>query len=340
MTLLAVSYLCASTVLLQNPGEGSWPELLVERVHSTDQEVRIVFSKAVHNNLDRAVVNWVSGRRVVVFVPAVRANTNQSQDNEVLSMGYRNGRKGVAIVLRAKGQARFGAQEGEQTVERGVLRVRIRGLESAIRPQIENPKNEAQADLFLDTKQKKDGLRAAAATTSKKISGSRPAEMDVSGSAWSAPIILFGVLLVFLGALLWWLRRRKDSYPNAESIDVVAVKNLGGRHRLALIEACGDRLLIASSDKDVQLLGKVGASGGLPSFAEALREESAGNEELGPLKEMGDPSVPDLKLLSASSDLAGLKRLRAQGDASTVRALERSVPKKQSHDFDEERLAA
>ena len=44
-----------------------------------------------------------------------------------------------------------------------------------------------------------------------------------------------------------------------KGIEVVAVQGLLGKHKLALVETCGERLLIAASDKEVRLLSHVGS---------------------------------------------------------------------------------
>jgi flagellar biogenesis protein FliO len=58
--------------------------------------------------------------------------------------------------------------------------------------------------------------------------------------------------------ILWFLKSNKKIYLLDDSIDVVAVKPFGGKHKLALIETCGEKLLLAASEKGVTLLSHVG----------------------------------------------------------------------------------
>ena len=137
-----------------------------------------------------------------------------------------------------------------------------------------------------------------------------------------------------------------------DSIDVVAVKPFGGKHKLALIETCGEKLLLAASEKGVTLLSHVGnhlvpepnteaggAFGGFslpdlnpvpssPAVTEA--ESQAETVKTEPLaKEL--PSIVDdesLKLATAkinsgslSKDLEGLVKLREKRAVKSQKAV-------------------
>jgi flagellar biogenesis protein FliO len=85
------------------------------------------------------------------------------------------------------------------------------------------------------------------------------------------------LLLVSVAAAVVWYRRRRQQVEGIDpTIDVVAVRSIGGKYRLVLVDACGERLLLAATDKDVQMLRSVPASSNTAEFAEALRQRSDG----------------------------------------------------------------
>lgn len=69
---------------------------------------------------------------------------------------------------------------------------------------------------------------------------------------------LLGMLAVLAAGGAWvrWQRLRKKPLlaKERERIDLLAVRSLGGKQRLCLVEVCGERLLIATSDHEVTLL--------------------------------------------------------------------------------------
>lgn len=67
-------------------------------------------------------------------------------------------------------------------------------------------------------------------------------------------------LLLFGGLAGLWAMKKKTAFKgDMKGIEVVAVQGLLGKHKLALVETCGERLLIAASDKEVRLLSHVGS---------------------------------------------------------------------------------
>ena len=136
-----------------------------------------------------------------------------------------------------------------------------------------------------------------------------------------------------LVAMIKWLQKRSKK-PGIEiqaGIDVVAVKALGPKHRLALIEACGEKLLVSASDKEIKLLSHVGNHlvAEEPRVAEELPEESMSDvfanlvqasSERRDEKEFNTEIVEDFapadfpefvrEPRSLSADLEGLVRLR------------------------------
>ena len=68
----------------------------------------------------------------------------------------------------------------------------------------------------------------------------------------------FMLIMSGLGVALWFIKRHNKVQLEPDSIDVVAVRAFGGRHKLALVETCGEKLLLAASDKGVTLLSHLG----------------------------------------------------------------------------------
>ncbi len=64
------------------------------------------------------------------------------------------------------------------------------------------------------------------------------------------------------GALLLLRRRRGQGNCNANTISIVAARALGSRHKLAVVQVDGERLLLAMSDHDVSLISHLSASDG------------------------------------------------------------------------------
>ena len=131
--------------------------------------------------------------------------------------------------------------------------------------------------------------------------------------------IIGGLLLAFsLGLCILWKRRKSAAAKglNTDSIEVVAIKSLGGKHRLAVVEACGERILLATNDKSVSMLAQLGdTSQKATAFAQTLTnidaEEAPGalDEDLPELSEPS-PGKAQAKEQGAKSDLAGLLFLR------------------------------
>jgi len=70
--------------------------------------------------------------------------------------------------------------------------------------------------------------------------------------------VLLCLTLVVLGLVTMLAKKQKAHGAESDDIDVVSVKSFGTKHRIALIEACGEKLLVAATDKDVRLLSHLG----------------------------------------------------------------------------------
>jgi flagellar biogenesis protein FliO len=125
----------------------------------------------------------------------------------------------------------------------------------------------------------------------------------------SSPLRNFGLLAVLLAAgaaVVVYGKKKKLANGDSGGIELIAVKALGAKQRLAVIDACGDRLLIATSEQGVQLLSKLEGGTGVhkiaPDFLATLQQAEANNAS----------PVTHVTQVNTSKDLAGLVQLRAR----------------------------
>ncbi|MDP7038815.1 MAG: flagellar biosynthetic protein FliO [Myxococcota bacterium] len=133
--------------------------------------------------------------------------------------------------------------------------------------------------------------------------------------------VIGGLLLALsLGLCLLWKKRKNKAAKglDTDTIEVVAIKSLGGKHRLAVVEACGERILLATNDKTVSMLAQLGdTSQKANAFAQTLTTLE-GDDEAKAFEEAShdvDVSLSEqvqekAKGQGAKSDLAGLLFLR------------------------------
>lgn len=140
---------------------------------------------------------------------------------------------------------------------------------------------------------------AAARATAKPIDDSHASPMRNFG--------LLALLVALGGGVIVYGKKRKQTRNGVEpaGIDLVAVKALGGKQRLAIVDAGGDRLLIATSDHGVQLLSKLEGGTGVhkipADFLTTLQQAEA------------EPTpTTHVTPVNTSKDLAGLVQLRAR----------------------------
>ena len=161
-----------------------------------------------------------------------------------------------------------------------------------------------------------------------------------SGKPSMAASGMLGILLLGCLTTIWALRRKKTQEKTVAGIEVVAVQPFGNKHKLALVQTCGEKLLIAASDKDVRLLSHVGSDllsegspGALPSETERKISESIKDMKVSEVRIDDSPSPSALKTpmpkgtvggnlgfegRKVSEDLDGLVRLRKENSQFTT----------------------
>lgn len=115
----------------------------------------------------------------------------------------------------------------------------------------------------------------AVASSLSAPSASVPPAWPGGAPEWVAPMRAWGSVLFCLMALAAaaWVWRRAHgprSGDSPERIDVLAARSFGPKHRVALIETCGERLLLALCDKEITVLSHLPG----PSLSETSLSET------------------------------------------------------------------
>lgn len=122
-----------------------------------------------------------------------------------------------------------------------------------------------------------------------------------------------GLVMAAVAALAWVHQRRRSTAGAGQLIDVVAIRAFGPKHQIAVVEAYGDRLLIAASDAGVQLLSRVGA-GRTVALSPTNHETSGAAATRSFADELTAATrstvVPTAVPTEVPADLRGLVRLR------------------------------
>lgn len=72
-----------------------------------------------------------------------------------------------------------------------------------------------------------------------------------------ATVALIAVMALVVGALAWWQRSR-GTLGAGEAIRLVAVRGMGGKRLLALVEVERERFLLGLTDERIDCLARVG----------------------------------------------------------------------------------
>lgn len=299
----------------------------VDAVEVTDETFRI---PALPQRLVKKAKKHVKKNKVVWFVRGARVKRQARvfRDGAIERVVVQPVQKGAVITVSTRGRAanvvaRLSLEGGPQS------RVVLKGIPStataklAAKPVV--PAAMPALPLPVET--------PVAETHEAELSADEPVRVREASAMGFMAIALLGVIGGLFG-MIKWLQKRSKKPGNLEvqaGIDVVAVKALGPKHRLALIEACGEKLLVSASDKEVKLLSHVGNHlvGEEPSEAGELPEESMSDvfanlvqasSERRDEKEFNTEIVEDFapadfpefvrEPRSLSADLEGLVRLR------------------------------
>lgn len=218
--------------------------------------------------------------------------------------------RGFAILLTPRGETTV-------AIDGGVIVATAKNVPRADKPTAETAKPIAEArspmaDSRVPSTDSREPIAAAAPVAEPafmaRAAVARSTAEPIKDTGSSAPRT-FGMLAAILAAgAAVVVYGKKKQVPNRETagIDLIAVKALGGKQRLAVVDACGDRLLIATSEQGVQLLSKLEGGTGVhkltPDFLATLQQAEASN------------ATPQTHVtqVNTSKDLAGLVQLRAR----------------------------
>jgi flagellar biogenesis protein FliO len=89
-----------------------------------------------------------------------------------------------------------------------------------------------------------------------------------------ATVALVAVMALAVGALAWWQRSR-GTLGGGDAIRLVAVRGMGGKRLLALVEVEHERFLLGLTDERIDCLARVGERGDAAQAAHATDGEDA-----------------------------------------------------------------
>lgn len=85
-------------------------------------------------------------------------------------------------------------------------------------------------------------------------------------------VALVALLVLVVAALAWWQRSR-GAIGGGDAIRLVAVRGMGGKRLLALVEVEHERFLLGLTDERIDCLARVGERDAAPASGAAVGEE-------------------------------------------------------------------
>ena len=239
----------------------------------------------------KARIHQAGDQSLIVFLPGAKSprRFRKYTKGPIASLKTRKVKRGTVVVLETRGsfydlKSRLEVIPGR----RATLRFRGETLPTEVtsllpsRPSQKKMVPEKLAvrrkplaenvDLALPVSAVKGDEAGVVVSTSKAVTGFPWARKKGSESVSERSVARVGPryssvatsgmlgLMIFGGlAGLWAMRKKTGLHGEIDGIEVVAVQGLLGKHKLALVQTCGERLLIAASDKEVRLLSHVGS---------------------------------------------------------------------------------
>lgn len=120
-------------------------------------------------------------------------------------------------------------------------------------------------------------------------------------AAWRA-LSLFGLLAAAGLASFMYRQHRKQTDPSSDII-VLSTKHIGGKHRVALLDVEGQRVLVSLGDYGVSLISALGEASKPVPFAKLLEQSEHKSAALPPIA---------TKSARSSEEVEGIIRLREQ----------------------------
>ena len=111
------------------------------------------------------------------------------------------------------------------------------------------------------------------------------------------------------GGVAWWLKRRKRNVVMGDAnIDIVSCKPLSGKHRLLLVDANNELLLLGCTDREIRLLRVMGPARSQQSVEREWFERGDALDQPGPVEPLATerpepapaaPPAPDQQAMSS-----------------------------------------
>ncbi len=236
---------------------------------SSDSKAHVAFSMRAGTDgrlrkvMRNAEIKRLSESSWVVFLGGVGATPNvvTPPRGPVARLEVKPVRRGVVLVIELtqvasrrvhRHRPRFEVVKNERVLMVGRMRDAVSDPEeyvfSAVSPLSRILGSKATLKKSIPT--------SAVEPTKTALTSAAPA-LAGNGPIMSPVLLMATGLLGMLGVLLW-LRKKQRPISTAGAIDIVSIKALGSKTKLAVVEACGDRILVAASDKGVQMLSRVG----------------------------------------------------------------------------------
>lgn len=225
-------------------------------------------ARALHRIEKHAV-----GHRLVLFVPGV-TSTPQSRAIDagpVAHVKVASAQRGVALTLTMRNGTEAVLEQLHLTVNaEPTLRYRASahpdsGLAASVSPR---------ENLIADAAPMRRSSPLESAMGPARAASGKTVLATSTGPESGARLPLLATSLVLLvtaaGVVRYRQKRQARLTGLGASIDVVAVHSFGTKQKLVLVNTCGDRLLLATSDKEVRLLKNLGPQGADTTFADAL----------------------------------------------------------------------
>jgi flagellar biogenesis protein FliO len=192
---------------------------------------------------DSARVHRSGQKRISVFFPDIRSRrmVRRYQRGPIKQVRMTRSRKGTTVLLTTRGAA---ADVIDKLVVRDVDGVTI------VVDMAPEPAAVPESPAIRGARDDQEVRLADEAMPMQATIARGDSSIVASG--------FFVLIMAGLGSALWFIKRHKKVQLEPDSIDVVAVRAFGGRHKLALVETCGEKLLLAASDKGVTLLSHLG----------------------------------------------------------------------------------
>ena len=276
-------------VLLASAGDSASIVVGTPRTSVDSFELPMQASARVLHRIERHVV----GRRLVLFVPGVAAaaQVTNLEVGPISQVRVSPVHRGVALTFAVRNGSEASLEKLSLELEPEPL-LRYLGTPHAESNQSAVKSTDLGGADVMPAR-RTSPIEAALIPEQRNASKTGLAATSSTASGTRTPLLAITFLLLIAAVVAVRVRQRRQARlaTIGESIDVVAVHSFGAKQKLVLVNTCGDRLLLATTDKEVRLLKNLGPHAATVAFDETL---AAANDvaAVGP------------------ADIAGLLRLR------------------------------